>query len=571
MHLRKPTVLALALALCAVIAGCQDMAEPGTSKFEGSYEPLSQALPDNHIPNLDEMYADIARNVPGFAGAYVDTLTNELHVRLVDEARGVQAEEAIKPFLERHAADNAIRHVHADYDFLELFEWKKSITRDILPLAGVHAVDIDETRNRMWIGISDGIAISAVQAKLKELGIPRRAVELGFMNPIETAVGHPSNRVAPVPATSATTLRMEVSPTAGGILIWGEGIPEGTDCTLGFNATVRDHNGVETLAFATNSHCSNSRGQLDNRRYQQPATTHNLIGQEFFDDLWSASVRSSICGNPPNTLCRYSDFSLAAYEPGIDVRIGEIARPTYRGRYNGSVTIDGTRQRFMIRAVEPVIWLIPPAGRMIEKVGQRTGWTYGYMDRACVNVERDADVGDGKHLYLCQNRVTGGADEGDSGSPVFYHHGSDSYGTDVTLAGILWGVEPSRREFWYSSYIGMENDLAFSERGPWRFISITTTAQPPPPDPPPLRVYIRGPDSVRPGSYCRWWADVSGGMGSYQYQWSNLLSGSGSEIWGSVTRTGYLDLRVTDGQPETVTAAKRITVSWSAPRCEEVF
>ncbi len=81
-----------------------------------------------------------------------------------------------------------------------------------------------------------------------------------------------------------------------------------------------------------------------------------------------------------------------------------------------------------------------------------------------------------------------------------------------------------------------------------------------PPPPPPLSVSILGPSQVRAGQYCTWFADVTGGQSPYSYQWSGVLSGTGSQVTGAVYNSGWLDLVVTDAASQTDHASLYITV-----------
>ena len=84
---------------------------------------------------------------------------------------------------------------------------------------------------------------------------------------------------------------------------------------------------------------------------------------------------------------------------------------------------------------------------------------------------------------------------------------------------------------------------------------------------PPLSVTILGPNKVRPNTYCTWWASVSGGTGSYTYQWSGVLLGSGPEISGIVSGSGLLYLDVTDSGGAMGGNNLYVTVTPSAPMC----
>jgi len=86
--------------------------------------------------------------------------------------------------------------------------------------------------------------------------------------------------------------------------------------------------------------------------------------------------------------------------------------------------------------------------------------------------------------------------------------------------------------------------------------------------PGPLSVSISGPSSVQPGGFCTWFASVSNIEGTItSYQWSGVLSGSGSQISGSVWSSGTLSLDVQTSGSQSGGADRSITVSSSAPSC----
>ncbi len=92
----------------------------------------------------------------------------------------------------------------------------------------------------------------------------------------------------------------------------------------------------------------------------------------------------------------------------------------------------------------------------------------------------------------------------------------------------------------------------------------------PTPPPPPLSVSISGPTNVKPGAYCTWYANVSGGQAPYQYQWSGKLSGTNYEISGSLSQSGWLYLDVESNDDQNSGDEVYITVSSSGSGCIEL-
>lgn len=85
-----------------------------------------------------------------------------------------------------------------------------------------------------------------------------------------------------------------------------------------------------------------------------------------------------------------------------------------------------------------------------------------------------------------------------------------------------------------------------------------------------LTASISGPSSVKPGAFCTWFAIVGGGRTPYTYQWSGKLSGSGSQVSGSLSSSGTLYLDVTSGDGQSAGDQLWITVSSTGDPCEQL-
>ncbi len=147
--------------------------------------------------------------------------------------------------------------------------------------------------------------------------------------------------------------------------------------------------------------------------------------------------------------CRQSDAAYIRYDETIsnnDIQFGRIARTNSRSPTSGSTTINGT----FLMTGETSSHL---GGQELNKIGQRTGWTYGPITRTCVeyNIENET------RMYVCQYDVDAGANEGDSGSPVFSWSGS---GSNVTLYGVLWGRNNMSLDFIYSPIGSVNYELS---------------------------------------------------------------------------------------------------------------
>src|SRR5690606_40380216 len=59
-----------------------------------------------------------------------------------------------------------------DYDFAQLGRWYEQI-RPVLGLEGVVFTDIDESQNRLKIGVEAGAPVDHIQTSLRQYAVPR--------------------------------------------------------------------------------------------------------------------------------------------------------------------------------------------------------------------------------------------------------------------------------------------------------------------------------------------------------------------------------------------------------------
>jgi hypothetical protein len=148
----------------------------------------------------------------------------------------------------------------------------------------------------------------------------------------------------------------------------------------------------------------------------------------------------SLAGCPRGgKVCRYSDASRAAYVNGANQALGLIAKTSAAN--NGSLEITDS---FSITADDcpGTTGGCLSVGDVVNKVGRTTGWTAGAITNTCVNT----GVQGSRIVQLCQTFVSAGVGGGDSGSDVF----QIISGTNVKLAGVLWGGNSSGTQFVFS-------------------------------------------------------------------------------------------------------------------------
>lgn len=402
--------IASSLALSAVIfAGCQDSPtdyDPEPTSSGEALVPLKTAEEDEGRP-LESLFAQIGQQVKSFAGFHYDEEGNMVAL-LTDLSEESRLVEVLKPILEkrdlsaRERSTGRIVVKKADFPYLELSSYRQRTVGSLLRIQGIEWLDLDEAQNRIVLGLSSDRAKAEVGKVLKEQRVPERAV-----------LFEESGRVV-----EDLSLRDRSRPIEGGFQIQRE---NGGTCTLGFNAYRSG-----TARFITNSHCTASVwGNNSTKIYQNDqSVAGDHIGTEAIDPA-------------PFTCwlffkCRWSDAAVITRVSSVSWNFGRIARTESWGSpgNNGSITVDSKNPRMTIIGE----YSFPTGGEMFDKMGRTTGWTYGFVKKTCVDMNKSSWAGGGTGLILCQDWTNYNSDGGDSGSPVFRW-----YGSTVRLAGIHWG------------------------------------------------------------------------------------------------------------------------------------
>jgi hypothetical protein len=412
--LRRVSSFAVMVGIAIVLGGCAAF-QPGLD---------NQTLQPNQPLTLDDKFVQIARSVPSFGGMFFDNQQN-LNIYLTDQMQIASAQSEIASVLGISVPQANVRVLRGEHNFIELKRWHDRAI-GLFDIEGVLSTDIDETQNRLKIGVAQADQIGLVEQQIAQLRIPASAVEVVVTEPI-------------VPMA---TLRDQVRPLVGGLQI---NFP-GYLCTYGFNAVRAGVNG-----FVTNSHCTTTQGGVESTPYYQPtqAISPTQIGTEIADPTYNKSTcPSSIRGKK----CRYSDSSFARHENSVAADFGRIAKIDTPN--TGSLNIVGN---YRIVAESSAV-----VGQTVNKVGRTTGWGQGAVTSTCVNV----GVLGSSIVQLCQDQVTNNSavivDSGDSGSPVFRITNSPN-ADDVQLYGILWGGSTSGNLFVYSPIANVQ--LSSTELG----------------------------------------------------------------------------------------------------------
>jgi hypothetical protein len=367
-------------------------------------------------PGLDGRFVALAHQVRGFGGFYFDA-NGDLNVYLTDLSQERAARAALQDVVKTRGqrrdqpwtrpAEIIVRK--GDFDAAQLDAFRTRFTSAPGLLKGVTMIDLDETTNRLVIGVAEEGAKANVLARLDAIGVPQAAVVTKAVPEVQMI----------------TTLDDYVRPVVGGLRIDMNINNSPSYCTMGVNvwySNLAVGVPVGTPGFYTASHCSNTQYTTEGTVYSQGGSR---IGYEMYDPPTFTNAQNTRC--PAGYPCRWSDVTFAAYDSGVSRHQGYLAQTTYRGFNNwnaGSTTINSSLPEFQIVGGWP-----PSVGTYLDKVGRTTGWTTGQVSATC------ADYYAGGSYSLCQDQVEAFADGGDSGSPVFHFNG----GSSVSFSGIVWG------------------------------------------------------------------------------------------------------------------------------------
>jgi hypothetical protein len=401
---RSLEYLLIAILGGAAGAGAQDDGLPAEAPF-----------------TIDQEYARIAEQVPGFGGLYLDE-RGTTHVYLQDLSRAREV----------YGLGERVEVHQGDYDFRDLYAWKSEV-RELLSRPGMVSLDIDETRNRLVIA-AEPAYVERIQRELRDLlrptSVPVAAVLVDAGRPVEELVD----------------LRDKFRPVPGGVQIRNQ---NGGQCTHGVNATR-----ANTRGFVTNSHCTTVRSQVEGTIFFQHSTdAENRVGVETVDP---AFFMTGDC--PNNFRCRYSDSAFVAYDdPGLSAG-GKIANPMFCSTQAGTVDVSPVLPRVPITGFTISS---PASGTVLYKVGRSTGCTFGSLKSTCADIVVNKKV-NGQSIptdimMLCQNTMAAIGAPGDSGSPVYRKSGNEGI-----LMGLLWGGNTDAGRLIYSPWAFVVADLGIA-------------------------------------------------------------------------------------------------------------
>lgn len=415
-----PRTLA-ALGVLAVLAACADTPTAGPADPAGPSFAAGDTLPvppDSLVYEGEKEYEEIARQVPGYAAHWYDPQGNRV-IRLTDLSKQSLAVQVIDGRGQPELAEGETRtgvtnFIQSTYDFATLRSFRNRVTYAVLRVDSVALVDLDEQRNRLFIGLAAERARAAVEAELVKAGVPLSAA-------IIEVTGAPEQY---------QTLQNFFRPLRSGFQIQN---PAGVNCTLGVPSV-----GMGP-AYITASHCTQVFWwNTGTGFFQNVVAGANFIGAETVDPAgWACGALT----------CRRSDAALIPVAAGVPAA-NQVARTAWFGWHwaGGSINTAGIAPFNVVNP--PLMW--PAVGQIVDKVGRTTGWNRGVVTNTCVNVP-----GPPGRLLMCQSLITNLSGPGDSGSPVFRQLPANT----ARITGLLWGAFPGMNRSIISARGGVFLDL----------------------------------------------------------------------------------------------------------------
>jgi hypothetical protein len=159
----------LTLAVTATAIGLR----PGAIVFANQ----PQYREPGRMERYDDLLVRVEQQTPGFGGMFIDR-EGQLAVYLLDTSQLGAALAAIEAVFGVDAVPTAgVRALQGEYVVSQLKAWSE-IAAGLLELSGVTAVDLDEARNRVAIGVEHKSRTRAVERALSAIAIPRHAVTI---------------------------------------------------------------------------------------------------------------------------------------------------------------------------------------------------------------------------------------------------------------------------------------------------------------------------------------------------------------------------------------------------------
>lgn len=356
----------------------------------------------------DKRFNEISEGVPEFGGYWMDEQGNMV-VALTDLSKRTAVANLTSTELRDkiRGTSGTIRYVEVSRPFRQLLGWRERILGRLVARGDVTLLDIDQTINKLFIGVETKAAISGVRNLADTLRIPADAISVAVMARAQPDIGISDDNAMP----HNHMLGDHFPQTLGGIRVrlstaWN--LP----CSLGLGVEIGSNQ-----RYITSSHCSDfATLETDLALHQPSSSASDRIGYEVEDPestcLWESPH------NDDNTLCRWADVALYSDDAPGNSRFKRGWAATTEGT-------TGTAARRHNHANGDSVYTMNSeggevSGQFVIKVGARTGRKHGRLRRDCVDILGWVET----YTLRCQNLADYERANGDSGGPVFSSDGA---------------------------------------------------------------------------------------------------------------------------------------------------
>jgi hypothetical protein len=141
------------------------------------------------MESYDDLLLRVEEKAPGFGGMFIGR-DGRLAIYLLDMSQLPAARSAIEAvFGEQQVPAAGMHALQGQYTISQLKRWKDR-AMGMLETSGITAVDLDEAKNRLAIGIKDNSWKPKAEQAIQSLGIPRKAVVIEVTGPIKPLGPH---------------------------------------------------------------------------------------------------------------------------------------------------------------------------------------------------------------------------------------------------------------------------------------------------------------------------------------------------------------------------------------------
>ena len=175
------------------------MTDPIVASTVSSVLPVESAVREALRSIVKDPMARIAERVPGFGGAFRDSDQKIVYIYLQDASMQEEAERALtEEFGPDFLAGSEVQVLKGEYSMDHLAEWYESLTDAIWQVPGISSSDLDESENRIEIGMYPRRGgREEMEAALATVQVPRGAIIIdvgcGGIRPWPLDPGQPPN------------------------------------------------------------------------------------------------------------------------------------------------------------------------------------------------------------------------------------------------------------------------------------------------------------------------------------------------------------------------------------------